>query len=145
MALASRPLPKGRLVEISLLHLLFWATGLGSLFGFYALCFPPLAIEIAADYAWEGHNPFEHQSGIALFALGVLGVLCVWLRGVFWVATIVLALVMGWTDAGTVFLNGAPGYQVWVNFLWDGVGTVILLIFLLWYRARAGYERFWSV
>jgi hypothetical protein len=145
LAIASRPFPKGRIFEIALLHILLWGTGIGSLIGFYATTFEPLASRLAADLGWSSHNPFQQLEGIALLSLGVLGVACVWLRGGFWAATILLAFVMGWTELGTLLFNGASPFQILVSGFYDGFGTLLLLILLILFRLRAGYDRFWDL
>jgi len=141
---ASRPWPKGRFFEVYLLHLFFWGTGLGSLFSFYAMTFEPLASTMAADLGRQAHNGFQLQAGLGLLVIGVLGVLCIWVRGVFWVATTVVAGIVGWTSVAVVYFNGAPPAIARTNLFYDGFGTLLIALVLVIYRLRAGHARFWA-
>ena len=67
-----------------LLYLLFVYVGLMGLLTAYAHVFRP--IETSASIGWST-SPYEYEVGMADLTVGVLGVLCVWLRGNFWLAT----------------------------------------------------------
>src|SRR5271163_874426 len=67
-----------------LLYLLFIYVGLMGLFTAYYHVFRP--IETSASIGWST-SPYEYEVGMADLTVGVLGVLCVWLRGNFWLAT----------------------------------------------------------
>ena len=81
-----------------LLYLLLFSPGLGGLIGFAGHVFDPDAI--ARMIGWPAGSPFQFEVGVADGAWGLLGILCIWLRGRFWLAT-----GLGWS----AFLLGA-GY-----------------------------------
>lgn len=142
-AIAVRPYPRGRLAEIALLHLFFWLCGIGYFLGFYALSFEPLSTRVATDFTWQPGNFFQIQSGLGLLCVAVLGFLAVAIRGSFWVATLVMALVMGWTELGAVLINGATPDQVHMIWVHEGVVPALMAILLVIYRIQVGSERFW--
>lgn len=45
--------------------------------------------DIAAYIGWPSGNPFQKEVAFSNLAFGVLGLLCLWFRGDFWVATAV--------------------------------------------------------
>jgi hypothetical protein len=67
-----------------LLYLLFIYVGLMGLLTAYAHVFRP--IETSASIGWMT-SPYEYEVGMADLTVGVLGVLCLWFRGSFWLAT----------------------------------------------------------
>src|ERR671929_2023043 len=89
-------LTRGRIAEILLLWLLVIAVGLGSILAFFG--HTVFAASTAASIGWPAGNPFQTEVAVANLAVGVLGVLCYWLRDNFWVATVI---------ANSVFQLGA--------------------------------------
>jgi hypothetical protein len=67
-----------------LLYLLFVYVGLMGLLTAYAHVFRPL--ETSASIGWSP-SPYEYEVGMADLTVGVLGILCLWIRGNFWLAT----------------------------------------------------------
>ena len=67
-----------------LLYLLVIYVGLMGILTAYAHVFRP--IETSASIGWST-SPYEYEVGMADLTLGVLGILCVWIRGNFWLAT----------------------------------------------------------
>jgi hypothetical protein len=67
-----------------LLYLLFIYVGLMGLLTAYAHVFRP--VETSASIGWST-SPYEYEVGMADLTVGVLGVLCVWFRSEFWLAT----------------------------------------------------------
>jgi hypothetical protein len=61
------------------------------------------ARESAAVIGWPPDNPFQSEVGTANLAFGVLGILCIWLRGLWWWAT---------TISSGIFLVGAAVVHV---------------------------------
>src|SRR5271170_8148349 len=89
-----------------LLYLLFIYVGLMGLFTAYYHVFRP--VETSASIGWST-SPYEYEVGMADLTVGVLGVLCLKLRGDFWLATAI---------ANTVWLLGdAVGHlqQIMLN------------------------------
>jgi hypothetical protein len=85
--LDKQPRTKGRVAEIFLLWLLVILVGLGSIFNFIAHTL--LADSTAASIGWPAGNPFQSEVAVANLSYGVLGILCYWMRGNFWVATVI--------------------------------------------------------
>lgn len=72
------------MVRMYLCYLLFIYVGLMGLLTAYAHVFRPL--QTSASIGWSP-SPYEYEVGMADLTVGVLGVLCLWLRGNFWLAT----------------------------------------------------------
>jgi hypothetical protein len=66
-----------------LLYLLFFYVGLMGLLTAYAHVFRP--VQTSASIGWQT-SPYEYEVGMADLTVGVLGVLCLWFRGNFWLA-----------------------------------------------------------
>jgi len=96
LTLSKQPRTRQQVIETVLLYVLVCDVGLSGLIGFYGHAF--LADEIAESIGWAKGNPFQFEIAIANLSYGVLGILCIWFRGVFWYATAI-----GWS----VFLWGA--------------------------------------
>jgi hypothetical protein len=75
---------KPAIAHTYLLYLLLLYVGLMGLLTAYAHVFRP--IETSASIGWST-SPYEYEVGMADLTVGVLGVLCIWLRGNFWLAT----------------------------------------------------------
>lgn len=76
---------KSKAIEMALLYQLIFSVGMTSLLAFIGLTFMPHYI---ADYMNWPACPFQQELGNVNLAFGVLGILCIWLRGHFWTATI---------------------------------------------------------
>jgi len=85
--LDNQPRTKGRLVEISLLWLLVITVGIQGIFAFIA--HTVFADATAASIGWTAGNPFQSEVAVANLSVGVLGILCYWMRGSFWNATVI--------------------------------------------------------
>jgi hypothetical protein len=73
-------------LEIVLLYLLVVAVGLGSLISGLMHVFNGPAT--AAMIGWPAGSPFQYEVGVADIALGLVAVLCSFIRGTFWLAAI---------------------------------------------------------
>jgi uncharacterized protein DUF6790 len=67
-----------------LVYLFFFYVGVMGLFTAYYHVFLP--VEASARIGWVT-SPYEYEVGMADLTIGVLGVLCVFFRGEFWLAT----------------------------------------------------------
>ena len=90
-----------RIAKILLLWLLVIGVGLGGIMAFIGHTL--FASSTAASIGWPAGNPFQTEVAVANLAIGVLGVLCYWLRDNFWVATVI---------ANSVFQLGAAVVHV---------------------------------
>jgi uncharacterized membrane protein len=129
---------KAAIARTYLLYLLFIYVGLMGLLTAYAHVFRP--IETSASIGWST-SPYEYEVGMADLTVGVLGVLCLWFRGNFWLATAI---------ANAIWLLGdAVGHirQMTINnnhsannagiFLVAEIVTPIAILFLAFYNRSA--------
>jgi hypothetical protein len=132
-----QPRSKGRVVEIVLLWLLVICVGIASVLTFVADAF--FADRMAVSLGWPAGNPFQSLVAVANLSIGVLGILCYWRRGDFWVAT-VIAFSVWWLGAGVVHIkdivvsaNYAPnnaGATPYMNIL----VPIVLIASLIYYN-----------
>jgi hypothetical protein len=121
-----------------LLYFLFIYVGLMGVLTAYGHVFRP--IQTSASIGWST-SPYEYEVGMADLTIGVLGVLCIWIRGNFWLATAI---------ANAVWLLGdAIGHirQMTINnnhaannsgiFLIAEIITPLLILFLALYDRLA--------
>src|ERR1043166_7695697 len=84
--LSKVPRTKERVVTLLLLYALILDVGvLGIPLGFIPLVF--FADQTAQFIGWQPGSPFQFEVGVHDGAWGMLGLLCYWLRGIFWTAT----------------------------------------------------------
>ena len=85
IAADKEPKTPGRVCEILLSYMLPLIIGLGGLMAFYGHAF--LSDKIAASIGWPSGSPFQLEVAVTNLAFGVLGILCIWFRKGFWLAT----------------------------------------------------------
>ncbi|MFO1519057.1 MAG: DUF6790 family protein [bacterium] len=116
-------------LETLLASLFFFCVGLQGLLAAYAHTFR--AAETAKLIGWAPGSPFQFEIGMANLALGIVGVLCLKFRGLFWLATAIFNAVLLWGCAyGHVVqqrLGDSAPYNTGV-FLWVGDVVVPSLI-----------------
>jgi hypothetical protein len=121
-----------------LVYFLFIYVGLMGLLTAYAHVFRP--IQTSASIGWSP-SPYEYEVGMADLTVGVLGTLCLWFRGNFWLATAI---------ANAIWLLGdAVGHirqMILVNnhatnnsgmFLVAEIVTPLVILFLALYHRNA--------
>ena len=139
--LDKQPRTKGRVAEIFLQWFLVVSVGLVS--GVFFISHTVFADTTAASIGWPAGNPFQSEVAVANLTIGTLGILCYWIRGNFWVAT-VIAFSVQWLGAAIVHIrsivveaNYAPN-NAGVTFYLDILVPVMLIALLVYYlRARA--------
>ncbi|MCJ7524856.1 MAG: hypothetical protein MUP71_06480 [Candidatus Aminicenantes bacterium] len=52
--------------------------------------------DVARGIGWPTGSPFQKEIAFSNLSTGILGILCIWLRGDFWLATIVARSVFLW-------------------------------------------------
>lgn len=92
-----QPRTRARVLELLLLNVLVFAVGVFGVIAFSGHAFK--ADEIAREIGFPSGNPFQFEVAIADLTIGVLGLLCIWLRGSFWLATIIATSVWLLGDA----------------------------------------------
>ena len=85
-----------RVIDICLLYALLFGVGVCGLFGGSGHLFIPN--KVAKMIGWPPGSPFQFEVGMHDMAWGTLGVLCIWIRGTFRLAT-----GLGWS----IFMLGA--------------------------------------
>ncbi len=139
--LIKRPVSKQGYAGIFLLYMIFFSIGLGGVYAFMGHAF--LANEVAKEIGWPTGSPFQFEVAIANLAFGILGMLCIRIRGNFWAA-----VVTGYC----IFLGGAAyGHFVQMQkgdtspyntgiFLYAGdifIPLVIFVLMITYYRLGA--------
>ena len=135
-----QPRTRKRVAEILLLWFLVVPAGMGGVFAFIG--HTVFAAQTAASIGWPAGNPFQTEVAVADLALGVLGILCYWIRGNFWVAAVL---------STSIFLLGAAVVHIQQivvaqNYSPDNAGTILytdvllplILIALLSYYEYSG-------
>lgn len=129
---------KERAVELLLSYILPLNIGVTCLIGFTAhLFFGP---QTAALIGWPPHNPFQAEVAMGNLGMAITGILCIWWRKGFWLATILFAAVFFLGAAGVHLVEVARGNTAPYNsglFLYVGdIALPLLTLFLGFLYAR---------
>ena len=133
----NKPLNNEKIVEIFLLTFLVLSVGIGSIWAFIGHAF--LSSQVAANIGWAPGSPFQLEVAFANLSIGVLGILCYWIRGNFWTATVIsssiflLGAAYGHIINMLQFANYAPGNAGAVLYM-DIIGPIILIVLLIVYN-----------
>jgi len=92
-----QPRTRHRVIGVFLLSFLVISVGIASLVGFVGHAF--LADRVAAEIGWATGSPFQQEVAFANLAVGFLGITCIWLRGNYWIATVIVATIFLWGAA----------------------------------------------
>lgn len=144
LAMSRVPRTPLRIVHVLLLYALVLGVGvIGFLLGFIPHVF--FADQAAEMIGWPAGSPFQFEVGVHDGAWGVLGLLCIWIGGYFWLAT-----GLGWS----LFMLGATyghiretvlqGNYAPYNFLTifsDGFIAIWLLVLLYLYYRCGGFQK----
>jgi hypothetical protein len=131
--LDKEPRSARRMLEIVLVWFLSVFSGISSILAFLGHTFA--ADKIASYIGWMPGSPFQYEVAAANLAFGVLGISCIWLRGNFWIATVMAGTVFGF---GAAFVhiqdmivnhNYAPGNAGIVLYL-DIAGPTLMIVLL---------------
>ncbi len=96
IAIAHILIKRTDVVETLLKYFLIINFGLSPIFAFTGHVF--VSDMVAESIGWATGSPFQIELGFASLGFGVLGILCIWFKGNFWIAT-----VLGYS----IFLLGA--------------------------------------
>ncbi len=132
IALSKKQLTKPEKTAILLLSLIVMCIGMQGIFAFSGHAFKPDFI--AQQIGWPTGSPFQFEVAIANLSFGILGILCIWLRGKFWLATVTGSTVFLWGAAYGHFVQMAKGDHSPYNtgiFLYAGDIFIPLIIFVL--------------
>jgi hypothetical protein len=141
--LDKQPRTKGRVAEIFLLWLLVLLVGIMNVFNFIA--HTVFADSTAASIGWPAGNPFQYEVAVANLTIGTLGILCYWMRGNFWTAS-VIGFSVWWLGDAVVHIrdivvaaNYAPN-NAGVTFYMDILMPLILISLLVYYHRVNRHE-----
>jgi Family of unknown function (DUF6790) len=142
--LDKQPRTKARVAEIFLQWFLVVSVGLVSVVFF--ISHTVFADTTAASIGWPAGNPFQYEVAAANLTIGTLGILCYWIRGNFWLAT-VIAFSVQWLGAAVVHIreilvaaNYAPN-NAGLTFYLDILMPVILIALTIYYYRVNIHER----
>jgi hypothetical protein len=131
-----QPRTKGRVAQIFLLWFLVITVGIQGIFAF--ISHTVFADTTAASIGWPAGNPFQSEVAVANLSVGVLGILCYWMRGSFWNAT-AIGFSVWWLGDAVVHIrdimvaaNYAPN-NAGVTLYLDILVPVILIALLVYY------------
>lgn len=96
LAVSKVPKTKLRIVELLLLYQLVFSIGVLGIMSFLGHTFAP---HIAAKYLQWLPSPFQQELANASLGFGVIGIMCIWLRGHFWSATVIGSSIWLFADA----------------------------------------------
>ncbi len=96
-----------RRLEIITLNLIVWTIGGTGLLAASGHIF--MAEKIAREIGWPPGSPFQFEVGVSNLAFGVLGILCIWFRKQFWLATVIASAVFLLGDAYGHFVQMQRG------------------------------------
>jgi len=99
--------------------------------------------EVAEYIGWPKGNPFQLEIACANLATGTLGILCIWFRGNFWIATAIVSSVFA-LGAGVVHIMeiirnknyspGNAGMPLYFDFIKPIVVWCLMIAYLLGFK-----------
>jgi len=136
-----KPRTAENIVEIVLLYLFVFQIGVMCLLAYINHVFNGPAI--CKLIGWEPGSPFQYEVGMMNLGLGVLGILCIWYRKEFWLATAIIASVtMAGCGVGHVIevvtRNNWSPYNAGIGIWIQTVLVPIALLTLVYFYRRSG-------
>ncbi len=127
---------KSKVIEVVLLYQIVFSLGITSFVAFIGLSLMP---EMIAHYLNWAYCPFEQELANVNLAFGVLGVMSIWYRGLFWMATIygfsIWILADGFHHIYEYLYHGNDSSgNIGVPLITDFVVPIILLVLFYYYR-----------
>jgi hypothetical protein len=142
--LDKQPRTRVRVAQIILLWFLVITVGVSGVFAFIG--HTVFADATAQSIGWPTGNPFQSEVAVANLSVGVLGILCYWMRGNFWIAT-VIGFSVWWLGDAVVHIrsivvdaNYAPD-NAGVTFYLDILVPVLLIALLVYYLNAKRHEQ----
>ena len=122
---SKRVLTLKRIIGTTLLSLLVVTVGIGSIWASIGHSF--FANQVASTIGWAPGSPFQQEVAFANLAFGVLGILCIWIRGNFWTATVIGVSIFLLGDA----IGHISNILVTGNYATGNAGAVLVLDILV--------------
>lgn len=135
---SKKPRTAANILEIILLYVLVFQIGVSGLIAYAMHVFNGPAV--AAMIGWPAGSPFQYEVGMMNLGQGVLGILCIWFRKDFWLATVIVAATtmigcgVGHIRDLIINANNAPYNAGFAIILQDGVFPVVWLGLVLTYK-----------
>jgi hypothetical protein len=142
-----RPRTLGHASEVFLVWVLVVWVGIGGALAF--LSHTLLADQTARTIGWLRANPFQSEVAVANLTVAVLGVLFYWIRGNFWLATVIATSVWLLGDAVVHIYHivvdqnhhpGNAGFALYIDILLP-LSLIVLLIIYEVSRGGSDTER----
>jgi hypothetical protein len=132
----------GAIAGTYLVYLLFIYVGLLGLLGAYAHMFRP--VQTSASIGWST-SPYEFEVAITNLMLGTLGVLCLWFRDNFWLATVIANGVMMLGCAvghvrEVLLYNNHSEYNSGLFLATEIIMPIVMFILVIYYRAKTAKQ-----
>ena len=122
---SKRVLTLKKIIGTTLFSLLVVTVGLGSIWAFIGHSF--FANQVASTIGWAPGSPFQQEVAFANLAFGVLGILCIWIRGDFWTATVIGVSIFLLGDA----IGHISNIMVTNNYSPGNTGAILVLDILI--------------
>ena len=85
LALDKQPRNAKRVIEVVLLYIFVIQVGAGGIWAWMGHAF--MADMVATGIGWPTGSPFQFEIAVCDLAWGICGILCIWFRNGFWLAT----------------------------------------------------------
>ncbi len=131
-----KPRTKEHVLRIILLNYLVFIIGVSGIFGFLGHTF--MAAEIAESIGWQPGSPFQFEVAGANLAVGVAGILCIWFKDKFWLATILINGIFLWVAAvGHIrqiitahdYAPNNAGFILYTDIIFPIVGIILYILY----------------
>lgn len=129
---------KTPVAETLLVNFLVINVGISGLYAFMGHAFS--SKKVAEYIGWPSGNPFQLEVSVTNLSFGILGVLCIWFRDNFWIATVigfsVFAFGAAYVHIRDIMKNnnrspGNAGPPLYSDILKPVVLVVLLIVYLL--------------
>ena len=131
---------KTPVIETLLFYSIVFLIGLSGLYSFMGHAFN--ADHVAKFIGWPAGNPFQWEVAVSNLSQAILGFLCIWIRGTFWAATVIVSAVwllgcgVGHVRQMVKTRNFAPG-NAGPPFISDVVKPLVIIGLLIAYVSGA--------
>jgi hypothetical protein len=137
---SKKPRTAANIVEIILLYILVFQVGVMCLIAYVGHVFHGPAI--AKMIGWAPGSPFQYEVGMMNLGEGILGILCIWFRKDFWLATAIMASVtMAGCGVGhaidVIRNNNLSPYNAGIGIWIETTLLPILLLTLVYFYRRS--------
>lgn len=102
IAFSKKPRTAKNIIEIILVYMFAILIGIGGIIAWFMHTFN--GATVAAGIGWPAGNPFQLEVAVANLGYGIAGIMAIWIRKEFWLATAV---------ASSTFLIGAGAVHIY--------------------------------